>query len=159
MIPLIIKFHGWHITTSLSDSHVLFSSLELAADSLALFHSLKLPESLPTVFSGLPGLTPWTALGAPARPRGWQTVHSPPRSVGPAEAAGGDPMPGSGPGSSPVAPPCRPWGGPASSQDSTRGGRILCRFPWTYDPSAPALTKASRTQVTGTAEPEWLTGA
>lgn len=69
------------------------------------------------------------------------------------------PMPRSGPGSSPGAPPCRPWGGPASSQDSTRGGRILCHFPWTYDPSAPALTKASRTQVTGTAETEWLTGA
>lgn len=48
-------------------------------------------KSLPTVRSGLPGLTPWTALGAPAGSRGWQTVPSPPQSVGPAEAAGGGP--------------------------------------------------------------------
>lgn len=40
---------------SLSDSHVLFSSLELAADSLALFHCLKLPEVTPNSLQRSPG--------------------------------------------------------------------------------------------------------
>lgn len=63
----LIKFHGLHIGTSLSDSHVLLSSLEVAADSLALFHSQERSPGPDTMDSSR-GATPPARLADRAQP-------------------------------------------------------------------------------------------
>lgn len=129
---------------------------------LAALSWLLTPLLSSTARSGLQGLTPWTALWAPARPRGWQTVPSPPRPVGPAEAAGGGPDARRGPPQLSRSPSLLS----AGRADELAGlhARRPDPLPVSLDvrPVRSCVDQGvtdSGTQVTGTAGPQRLTGA